>query len=134
MSTRDKIFRLQTLLAKRGRTLDFDTVAALRRAEMTLHRWAEKECGDSNDYFSYCVVRDEGTGKTYLETTPHTGKTRRTQIADLETGALRRVKKICADHALFYFHQTDPRGCALYIGTEEMSDSNYSSLGLAICD
>jgi hypothetical protein len=30
---------------------------ALRRIAMTLHRWHEGECGDSNDRYSRCLVR-----------------------------------------------------------------------------
>ena len=58
-------------------------------------------------------------------------------VADRETGALRRIAKICSDAGLIYYHQHDPRGCALYIGRADMLDgvsieSNYTRL-IAIC-
>lgn len=78
------------LLARR---LGIPTAAAatLRRAEMTLHRWAELECGDGNDYASWAIERDDDTGKPYMARYPHNGPASRTAIADRETGALRRV-------------------------------------------
>ena len=110
---------------------DCDT---LRRAEMTLHRWAEGECGDSNDYASWCLVRDDD-GKTYRETYPHTAtRSTRTRIADRETGALKRVAAVCGRHGLAFYQQGDPRGCALYVAPAMagMNDTNYPSVGLAI--
>lgn len=34
-----------------------DDAEALRRISMTLHRWHELECGDSNDYASWTIAR-----------------------------------------------------------------------------
>lgn len=88
----------------------------LRRISMTLHRWAELECGDGNDWASWAIERDEQTHKPYLLTYPHTGKSHRRPIADRETGALKRLAVIMAKHPEFTsYHQTDPRGAALYI-------------------
>jgi len=110
----------------------------LRRAEMTLHRWGELECGDGNDYASWCLERDETTGKPYLVTYPHTGKSYRRPVADRERGALRRVEAVCKRAGLSYYHQTDPRGCALYIlrpgdvPDGRPVDSCYTN-GIAVC-
>lgn len=112
--------------------LDLDQVNALRRAEITLHRWAELECGDGNDYASWSIERDETTSKPYMVTYPHTGETHRRAIADREAGALRRIAGICKGAGLYYHHQTDPRGCQLYISRNKMDGSNYTQ-GLAIC-
>lgn len=112
--------------------LNPDESAALRRASMTLHRWAEGECGDSNDYASWCIVRDDD-GKTYRETYPHNGKMRRERIPDRESGALRTIKRVCEENGLHFYHQTDPRGCALYVSNEPLDDHGYSSRGVAIC-
>ncbi len=104
----------------------FDDVNDLRRAQITLHRWAEQECGDGNDYASWAIERDEQTDIPYFCRYPHTGKMTRTRIADREKGALRRVAAICTRLGLHYFHQTDPRGCALYVSTEPLTDVNYN--------
>ena len=104
----------------------------LRRAELTLHRWAELECGDSDNYKSWAIERDEKTDKPYMVTYPHDGEVRRRAIPDRERGALRRVAQLCADLGLYYFHQTDPRGCALYVSTKPMDVSDYSN-GVACC-
>jgi len=121
----------ETVLRRFGVWVDPRNCATLRRASMTLHRWAEQECGDSNDYASWCIVRDDD-GKTYRETYPHTGKVRRERIADRESGALRTAKRICDANGLHFYHQTDPRGCALYVSTEPLNDQNYPSRGVAI--
>ena len=102
---------------------------------MTLHRWSEGECGDSN---GTAIVRDEETGKAYREVHPQTGKSYRYAIADREKGAWNRVRKIVKDveatkgQELSFYHQTDPRGASLYVSNETLTDSNYSSRGIAI--
>lgn len=140
MTANQKTQKLVDRLTRAGINLDFDSVNTLRRAEMTLHRWSEMECGDSNDYGSWGIERDEKTGKPYMVTTFHNDtppRPRRRLIADREAGALRRIAKICADAGLIYYHQTDPRGCSLYIGRADMLGgtdiaSNYTRL-IAIC-
>lgn len=128
----------------------------LRRIEMTLHRWAEHECGDSNDRFSTMIERDEKTDKPFWCVSWHNeNKTRRTPCPDRERGALNRLGKIVGDcntrnwigygkcitempAFLVAYHQGDPRGCALYIGLKsdldgKPIDSCYSRL-VAVCD
>lgn len=100
---------------------------SLRRISMTLHRWHEMECGNSNDYKSVALVRgikhDKVTfeycdnGKPYLETHYHDQNTPRYfLVPDREAGAHKRLAKILARYpGLTAYVQTDPRGCALYI-------------------
>ena len=40
-----------------------EDVASLIRIENTLSRWADQACGNGNDYASWCICRDEATGK-----------------------------------------------------------------------
>lgn len=101
--------------------LSHDEATQLRRIEMTLSRWSELECGNSNQYTSWAIERDEETGRPFMVTHGYdygTGSPiTRTPIADREAGALKRLKAIMARHPkLWYFHQSDPRGCALYVG------------------
>jgi len=89
----------------------------LRLAQLTLHRWNELECGDGNERASWSIERDEETGKPYMVTHPHSGPSRRHRIADREAGALKRIAAVLANHGTIWsYHQTDPRGCALYVG------------------
>lgn len=119
----------------------YDETTQLRRIEMTLTRWGEMECGSSDNYASKHIERDEETGKTYWVVMPHDRKpSDRTRMAipDRERGALKRLAKIMANHPdLWHYHQSDPRGCALYVGRKaEMNGSdinaNYTR-GVAVC-
>lgn len=101
----------------------------LRRAELTLHRWAERECGDGSNW---AIERDETTGKPF-NVYHGPGKPSRYAIPDREAGALRRVAAVCAAYGLHYYHQPDPRGCALYVSAKPLTDTNYSN-GVACCD
>jgi hypothetical protein len=90
---------------------------ALRRIEMTLQRWGERECGDSNNYESRGIERDEKTDKPFLVVRSHTtNKTHRYAVPDREKGALNRLAKIMESHPQFIaYHQGDCRGCNLYL-------------------
>lgn len=120
MNARDKNCALAQSLG-----IEPDQAETLRRAQLTLHRWAELECGDSNDYQSWCVVRDDD-GSVWHESYPHNGKMRRSPARDLERGALKRVAKLCAEAGLHFYHQGDPRGCALYVSREPLTDTDYN--------
>ena len=89
---------------------------ALRRCEKSLDRWAELECGDGDGDSSWAIEREEQTGMPYIVRYYNDGRTSRRRIPDRENGALRRVAAIVARYpGLAYYHQGDPRGCALYI-------------------
>ena len=119
----------RSIRSRTGLDVGHDDAATLRRCELTLQRWGEGECGDEN---GNCIERDEETGKPYRA---HYGTTKtRYSIPDREAGALRRVAAICKRHMLHYFHQTDPRGCALYVSHEPLTDSDYAGKGVACCE
>ena len=121
--------------------------AALRRIEMTLHRWAERECGDGSNW---AIERDEITGKPF-NIWHGNGARRQYAIADREAGALRRLSAIVAarnernpesNGHVFPYHQCDCRGCMLYLVTrEQLTDSTgfvaqidqCYSRGMAVC-
>lgn len=113
-------------LERLGVSVTFEDAQTLRRAQLTLHRWAELECGDGNDYASWAIERDDETGIPYMCRYPYRGDSTRHRIADREAGALRRVAAVCARYGLHYFHQGDPRGNALRIHTEPMTNSDYT--------
>src|SRR3990167_3380913 len=115
-------------------------LATLLRAERTLRRWYERECGDSNDYAGFSIERDEATDLPYWCVYPHTSNTvTRTRIRDLEAGAKRRIAKVLAGYpGLVAIYQGDPRGCALSIARESdippgSDPLNAAHYGLAIC-
>lgn len=128
MTARQSTMLLLQTLRNAGIEAGYDDANTLRRAQLTLHRWAELECGDGNNYASWAIERDE-TGKPFLCTYPHNvhpSKGTRHLVDDRERGALRRVAAICKEIGAHFYHQTDPRGCALYVAAEPLTDSNYN--------
>jgi|SRR6478736_7434221 len=125
MSTQKAKFALFSRLQALGFT--YEEAVSLRRIEMTLQRWGERECGDGSNWG---LERDETTGKPY-NVWHGEGKLRRYPVADREAGALRRLAAIvkarneregCSDtHPQFIhaYHQGDCRGCNLYLLTHE---------------
>lgn len=104
---------------------------ALRRISMTLHRWHELECGDSDG----CIERDDVTDKPFWRSA-HTGK--RWPIPDREVGAQKRLYAIMRRYpTLRAYVQGDPRGEALYILRpgdipEGAHAESYYSRGIAV--
>lgn len=39
-----------------------------------------------------------------------------------------RIEQVCAN----FYHQTDPRGCSLYIGHDELNSQNYHTEGVPV--
>ena len=96
--------------------------SSLIRASNTLSRWAEAECNGD-------IQRDEA-GKPWRYYGPeHQHKCR---ASDREAGALRRIEFICKRAGAHFYHQQDPRGCALYVGAEPINDQNYCH-AVAVC-
>ncbi len=165
MSTQKAKFELFSRLQKLGFT--YEEAAQLRRIELTLARWAERECGDGSDW---AIERDETTNKPF-NVYHGEGKARRYLIADREAGALRRLVIVVnrrnsrvnlpihvpndpngafiqsnpatAGLELIPFHQSDPRGCMLYLvpkstlcdasGKVVLPIESYYTRGLAVC-
>ena len=115
----------------------------LLKAERALHRWAEMECGTGDDRHTVSVERDEQTGKPFrrVQFYSYAGKwvDRREPCRDMEAAALRRVAAIAEAHpGMSFYHQGDPRGCALYLirpgdVIEGADVGSYYSRGIAIC-
>ena len=108
---------------------------SLRRIELTLHRWAERECNGD-------IERDEQTGKVYQNSIAwmngSTNINNRYLVQDRETGALKRLEKIMSKYPdLWSFYQGDPRGCALYVGKKsDLQGLNIDQAyyrGVAVC-
>ena len=133
MRAYEKSQLLQMRLARAKIIVTTEQANVLRRASLTLSKWAELECGDGNDHGSWAIERDEnGEGAPFMVHHHYLhgkGKdyTTRRRIPDRERGALARVAKLCAELRLNFYHQTDPRGVALYVSGEPLTDQNYSS-------
>mgnify|MGYP000039897239 CR=1 FL=1 len=129
------IYEDRSQYAKEGSRASFtvEDARTLRRAQLTLRRWAEEMCngtiqreGEQGDGRPFRVYPDPVVirGKVFYR------EPVRPNIPDREAGALRRVEQVCKAAGLHYYHQTDPRGCALYVSTEPLNSQNYSSKGV----
>lgn len=108
-----------------------DETEILRRAQIVLRTWASRECGDDHG----AIERDEKTGKPYYV---NANSGRRHPTPDREKGALRRVEAVMAKHpGLVAYHQTDPRGCSLYVlRRDQVEGHDISSIynrGFGVC-
>lgn len=117
---------LRHALNNNGVPADWDDANTLRRAQITLQKWAKQACGNSNNFCSWSIERDEQTDVPYRCVYPHSGKSYRVRIADREAGALRRVAVICTRLGAHFYHQTDPRGCALYVSMKPLPANDYT--------
>lgn len=106
---------------------------ALRLCSRGLSRWAERLCGWNVPGATMAYEVDDETGRAYLVTMPHRGTERtRKPIRNEETVFLARAASICARLGLYYYHQGDPRGAALYVGRAPMTASDYDTRGRAV--
>lgn len=97
-----------------------DDAQSLRRIAMTLVRWFELECGDSDNYKSWAIERNPDD-KPFMVVHSHHGepKTYSYRLSDREAGARKRLAAIMAKYPdLTYYVQTDPRGHSLFILTK----------------
>lgn len=127
---RQEAYQFATIAERLG--IYLDDLHAFRRDSMTLRSWFERECGDSNNYASWAVERDQETDIPYLVTYPYNGKEKRRRIADREKGARKRIAERCERLGLKYYIQTDCRGLALYLSREEINGQNYNSIGFGV--
>ncbi len=105
---RENIARTFAQLLALGLTID--ECEQLRRGSMRLSRWAEMEC-------NHDVSREDIAGKVTIRYCRDNGDISRPfVIADRETPAIKRCEAIAKAHGLVFYHQSDPRGCAVYIG------------------
>ena len=104
----------------------------LRRAQMTLHRWAEEMCNGTIQR-DWDDETEDQTGRPVRWTCGDhkSGPRRLGFVPDRERGALARVEQVCKAAGLYYYHQTDPRGCALYVGAVPLTCQNYNTAGVA---
>ena len=122
MKAKEKDRLLQSAISRHCNTwITFDDARILRRAEKTLHRWAEMEC-NAEIYEKDGAIWRKGpgfrVGGKWIE--PKAEK-----IPNKERGALQRVVDVCTHYGLFSYHQTDPRCCSLYVSKEKIDHSNY---------
>jgi hypothetical protein len=108
--------RFFDLMSENGFT--YDEAKSLLKCERALRKWGELECGTGDRNRSVHVFRDE-SGKPFYRVQFYAGGQWRESVQpkrDTEKAALAKVEAIMAGKTGFRaHHQTDPRGCALYI-------------------
>lgn len=105
-----------------------EDASTVRRIALTLRRWFELECGDSDKYKSWGIERNESTGIPMMGIHPHTGQSTYYRVPDRENGARKRLGKIMSRYPnLTAYVQTDPRGGTIYLcKPEDATDSTYT--------
>ena len=76
MNKREKENQFRMFETLRELGMSYDDITALRRISMTLHRWHELECGDSDNFKSWSVERDgeEPDSKPFMVYHIHQGE------------------------------------------------------------
>lgn len=124
MKANDSDSRIILHVLRTGVRLSLADARILRRASLTLRRWAERECNGE--------VETDDDGKAFQRGFRGRAYAELIRVPNPEPGALRRIAEVCERNGLHYFHQTDPRGCALYVAAEPLNDCDYSSRGVEI--
>lgn len=127
LATIKRVYALAELL-----NLEADDILFLTKIERTLQRWAERESGNSTDSMAYWVEVDDDGKAWEVRDIWGINKQFRHRIPNMEASALRRLSAFCKDKGLYAYHQSDPRGCQLYISrTRELTPENYTD-GVAV--
>ena len=108
-------------------------VAELVRIERALHRAAERDCNGGYE-------RGDDGGWTRIARNYRGDVVSRVPCPDPYARLLERAASILAstDAHLCAYHQTDPRGCALYVYRSddpkaERIEQTYPAIGVAVC-
>lgn len=84
--------------------------ATLKQCQRTLRKWSEDECNGIIQY------DDDGvTPRRYCNDRCGSPTVPGSIVIDRSESAMERARKIAAKHGLSVYHQSDPRGCALYV-------------------
>lgn len=110
--------------------------SVLRTCEKELHKWAEDQCNGR-------IQWDDETGEPHLYRKDKWGTYTVKQgypTFNREDYYLDLARKQAARYGLAIYHQTDPRGCALYVYSKDdlarskfPIEQNYNSVATAIC-
>jgi hypothetical protein len=105
----------------------------LKRLAKTLHKWAEDEC---NGAIQWEGISEETPRRYYVDSYGCYSKPGPI-IRNKEQECLNTAARLAASHGLSIYHQTDPRGIALYVYNASDSkgriDELYSSIGKPVC-
>lgn len=120
-----KTGRIVSALTQQDSTKEYNwtILNKIRRDSITLRRLYECECNG--------CTRERPAGWSWSDY----DKVRIIQMAWVEKRieAVRsRIERNCKALGLHYYHQTDPRGCALYVSNNPISDNSYSTSSVAI--
>jgi hypothetical protein len=85
--------------------------ASLKRLAKIIHKWNEDECNGAIQWHG----DNEETPKRHFQDRQGCFTIPGPTIQDKEKQSLESARKIAAKHGLSIYHQSDPRGCALYV-------------------
>jgi hypothetical protein len=107
--------------------------ARLKRLAKIIHKWNEDECNGAIQWHG----DNEETPKRYFQDRYGCFTIPGPTIQDKERQSIESARAIASKHGLSIYHQTDPRGVALYVyNAAEVKgsiDELYSIIGKAVC-
>lgn len=126
----DKVSKYISYYSNTGKLgIDVDDAKSLLGIERKLRHWAEDVCNG--------LVEVDENGVAYRISSSY-AELNKWKIPNQQTRALKKLDEIMNKYPhLIAYHQTDPRGCSLYIipkkllGDKDIS-AYYSSIGLAV--
>jgi len=107
--------------------------ASLKRLAKIIHKWNEDECNGAIQWHG----DNEETPKRYFQDRCGCFTIPGPTIQNKERQSIESAREIASKHGLSIYHQTDPRGIALYVYNAAEAkgriDELYSSIGKPVC-
>ena len=89
--------------------------ASLKRLAKLIRKWNEDECNGAIQWSDDNEETPKRYPKRYFQDRHGYFTIPGPTIQDKERQSLESARRIAAKHGLSIYHQTDPRGCALYV-------------------
>lgn len=112
------------------------TFARLCSIQKRLHQWAEQECNGAIQWEEDPETGEEVPRRYYLDGRYNSYTVKGSIVPNKGAKLIKEATRLAAECGGLIYHQTDPRGCALYFyRLEDLRnypiDESYSTVALA---
>lgn len=119
-----RVIEIKSQIALRlGLNPTFNDIAILRRHAITLRKYFEYECNG--------CTREKLPHESWKEY-DNDRERQMIWVEERQKAILSLIDSKCKELNTHYYIQGDPRGASLHLGPKTMTDSNYSTEGVAI--